>query len=162
MLREIEAIFPEIAIGKTMGRLLADLLPAGASKSPVQRKAPRWAGPKVESLNQQHPNDRAARQKWGTVAIQFNCCRIALVVVFADAQQGDANARGNHSTGNWSDEAQNIRSHMPIETTATPAATITSRTIAMSLSASNQCATGPKGPLVALSPRLDQPGGWAL
>jgi hypothetical protein len=84
MLREIEAIFPEIAIGKTMGRLLADLLPAGASKSPVQRKAPRWAGPKVESLNQQRPNDRAARQKWGTAAIQFNCCRIALVVVFAD------------------------------------------------------------------------------
>jgi hypothetical protein len=38
---------------------------------------------------------------------------------------------------------------MPIETTATPAATIASRTIAMPLSASNQCATGPKGRLVA-------------
>jgi hypothetical protein len=57
---------------------------------------------------------------------------------------------------------------MPIETTATPAATIASRTMAMSLSASNQCATGPKGPLVALSPRLDQAGrarprsGWMM
>jgi hypothetical protein len=48
---------------------------------------------------------------------------------------------------------------MPIETTATPAATIASRTIAMSPSASNQCATGPKGPGGPGLVRMDD--GWS-